>query len=73
MQYDEEVFGKGAKKHIPDDDILANHIVSKAKAIYELKDVVTKELKDKISMNYMKTLSFLLHESWVKWNLQVLK
>lgn len=47
VQYDEEVFGKGAKKHIPEDDILANHIVSKAKAIYELKDVVTKELKDK--------------------------
>lgn len=47
VQYDEEVFGKGAKKHIPDNDILANHIVSKAKAIYELKDVVTKELKDK--------------------------
>lgn len=47
VQYDEEVFGKGAKKHIPDDDILASHIVSKAKAIYELKDVVTKELKDK--------------------------
>lgn len=47
VQYDEEVFGKGAKKHIPDDDILANYIVSKAKAIYELKDVVTKELKDK--------------------------
>lgn len=47
VQYDEEVFGKGAKKHIPDDDILANHIVSKAKAIYELKDVVTEELKDK--------------------------
>lgn len=47
VQYDEEVFGKGAKKHIPDDDILANHIVSKAKAIYELKDIVTKELKDK--------------------------
>ena len=47
VQYDEEVFGKGAKKHIPEDDILASHIVSKAKAIYELKDVVTKELKDK--------------------------
>lgn len=47
VQYDEEVFGKGAKKHIPEDDILAGHIVSKAKAIYELKDVVTKELKDK--------------------------
>lgn len=47
VQYDEEVFGKGAKKHIPEDDILASYIVSKAKAIYELKDVVTKELKDK--------------------------
>lgn len=47
VRYDEEVFGKGAKKHIPEDDILASHIVSKAKAIYELKDVVTKELKDK--------------------------
>lgn len=47
VQYDEEVFGKGAKKHIPEDDILASHIVSKAKTIYELKDVVTKELKDK--------------------------
>lgn len=47
VQYDEEVFGKGAKKHIPEDDILASHIVSKAKAIYELKDVITKELKDK--------------------------
>lgn len=47
VQYDEEVFGKGAKKHIPEDDILASHIVSKAKAIYELKDVVTKKLKDK--------------------------
>ena len=47
VQYDEEVFGKGAKKHIPEDDILASHIVSKAKAIYELKDVVAKELKDK--------------------------
>ena len=47
VQYDEEVFGKGAKKHIPDDALIAQHTVSKAKAIYELKDVVTKELKDK--------------------------
>ena len=47
VMYDEEVFGKGAKKHIPDDALLAQHTVSKAKAIYELKDVVTIELKDK--------------------------
>lgn len=47
VQYDEEVFGKGAKRHIPEDDVLARHTVSKAKAIYELKDKVTQELKDK--------------------------
>lgn len=47
VEYDEKVYGKGAKKHIPKDETLAKHIVSKAKAIYELKDVVTKELKDK--------------------------
>ena len=32
--YDEEVFGKGAKKHIPDVDIIAKHYISQAKAIY---------------------------------------
>lgn len=37
VQYEEEVFGKLAKKHIPDTDVLARHTVSKAKAIYELK------------------------------------
>lgn len=45
LQYEEEVFGKGAKKHIPDIDILAKHVVSKAKAIYELKDQAITMLK----------------------------
>ena len=44
--YDEEVFGKGAKKHIPDVDIIAKHYISQAKAIYELKDQVIQKLKD---------------------------
>ena len=47
VQYDEEVFGKGAKKHIPDDEVIGRHTVSKAKAIYELKNLVTRELKEK--------------------------
>lgn len=38
LQYDEEVFGRGAKKHIPDIETLAHHTIAKAKAIYELKD-----------------------------------
>lgn len=45
LQYEEEVFGKGAKKHIPDIDTLARHTVAKAKAIYELKDKAIELLK----------------------------
>lgn len=45
LQYEEEVFGKGAKKYIPDIDSLAKHTVSKAKAIYELKDQAIELLK----------------------------
>lgn len=44
--YDEEVYGKGAKKHIPhDENEIANHLVKQAKAIYELKDKVIDKLK----------------------------
>ena len=45
LKYDEEVFSKGAKKHIPEIDVLAGHIVSKAKAVYDLKDKVIDMLK----------------------------
>lgn len=44
--YDEEVFGKGSKKHIPEIDILSKHYLSQAKAIFELKDMVIQRLKD---------------------------
>lgn len=46
LQYEEEVFAKNTKKHIPELDILAKHTISKAKAIYELKDQVIQQLKD---------------------------
>ncbi len=46
LQYEEEVFGKNTKKHIPDLDLLAKHTVSKAKAIYDLKDEAIRKLKD---------------------------
>ena len=35
--YDEEVYGKGAKKKIPELEVIANHLVKQAKAIYVLK------------------------------------
>lgn len=45
LRYEEEVFLKGAKKHIPEINLLASHTVSKAKAVYELKDKVVDMLK----------------------------
>lgn len=45
--YDEQVYGKGAKKHIPETKELATHLVKQAKAVYELKDQVIEKLKVK--------------------------
>ena len=47
LQFDEEIFGKGAKKHVPEESILSKHYVLQAKAIYELKD---EAIKVQISM-----------------------
>lgn len=45
--YEEQVYGKGAKKGLPEDEnLFQRHIVSKAKAIYQLKDQLLKELDD---------------------------
>lgn len=45
LQFDEEIFGKGAKKHVPEESILSKHYVLQAKAIYELKDEAINRLK----------------------------
>lgn len=45
LKYEEEIYGKGAKKHIPEDDVYACYTLSQAKAIYELKDEVINRLK----------------------------
>lgn len=46
VRYEEEVYGKGAKRHVPELDEVARDTLEKAKAIYELKDVAIKKLKD---------------------------
>lgn len=46
LKYDEEVFGKGAKKHIPDIDVLVRHYVLQAKAVFDLKNKVIRKLQD---------------------------
>ncbi|MFC0557903.1 DNA polymerase I [Halalkalibacter alkalisediminis] len=46
LQEDEVVYGKGAKRRIPEVDQLAEHLVRKADALYQLKPVLEKELKE---------------------------
>lgn len=45
VSYDEEIYGRGAKKKIPDRDVLAPHLVKQAKAIFELKDPAIERLR----------------------------
>lgn len=43
---DEAIYGKGAKRSIPTEDILASHLVKKANIIYTLRQEVKKELEE---------------------------
>lgn len=44
--YDEEVYGKGAKKNVPDTLRVAEHLIKQAKAIYVLKDKAIEKLNN---------------------------
>ena len=44
--YDEQVYGKGAKKTLPSKDLLFQHIAKKVNCIYELKDECIDKLKE---------------------------
>lgn len=46
ISYDEEIYGRGAKKALPEANIYQKHIVSKAKAIYELKNQLIDQLHE---------------------------
>lgn len=49
--YEEQVYGKGAKKGLPEDEtVYQKHIVSKAKATFQLKDRLLKDLKEQEQM-----------------------
>lgn len=80
LQYEEEVFGKLAKKHIPELSLLGKHTVSKAKAIYDLKDTVIEKLKDEgqydLYQNIELPITYILAKmeyTGAKVDLQVLK
>lgn len=42
----EQVYGKGAKKKVPEDDILNEHIARKARAIWKVRDTIIKKLEE---------------------------
>jgi DNA polymerase-1 len=60
--YDDVVYGKGAKKGLPEKDVYAHHIVSKAKAIYELKDSQLKTLEEQQQLELLNDLEIPLSE-----------
>lgn len=43
--FDEEVYGKGAKMKVPEEAILAEHVVRKTKALHVLMEEMTEQLK----------------------------
>ncbi len=47
VQSDESFYGKGAKRHIPEEEKLADHLVRKAYALNYLTNVLENELKEK--------------------------
>lgn len=46
VKYDEEVYGKGAKQHVPDIEIVAEHVARKVTIIKQLQDELIADLKD---------------------------
>ena len=46
LQNDEVIYGKGAKKALPSEEVLADHACRKALAVWELRPVVERKLKE---------------------------
>ncbi|RLQ91897.1 DNA polymerase I [Planomicrobium sp. Y74] len=42
----EQVYGKGAKKKVPEENVLNEHIARKAKAIWKVRDIIIKKLEE---------------------------
>lgn len=60
--YDDVVYGKGSKKALPANEIYERHIVSKAKAILELRESQLKTLKDQEQLELLTELEIPLAE-----------
>ena len=61
VEYDDIIYGRGAKKGLPEDkEIYKRHIASKAKAIFKLEDQLTENLKEVNQYNLYKDIELPL-------------
>lgn len=62
MQYDEQVYGKGAKKGLPLKEFYLKHVASKAKATYLLRDKMIQDLKSQEQLDLFLNIELPLSE-----------
>ncbi|WP_035177172.1 DNA polymerase I [Alkalihalobacterium bogoriense] len=60
VDYDEAVYGKGAKRKVPEKDTLEKHLIRKAQTMYELKETLEKELQENEQYELCKELEMPL-------------
>lgn len=60
VQYDEEVYGKGAKLKVPERDVLTEHIVRKTNTLFDLQEKMEGQLKDNEQYQLYKELELPL-------------
>ncbi|MFC4556655.1 DNA polymerase I [Virgibacillus kekensis] len=58
--YDEEVYGKGAKTKVPEQDVLSEHVVRKTCLLYKVKADMEKQLEDNEQLELLKELEMPL-------------
>lgn len=81
LSFEEQVYGKGAKRKVPDDlELLAKYVVSQAKAVYELREKAIELLKEEnqyeLYENIEMPITYILTDmeyQGTKVDLQVLK
>ncbi|MBN3490666.1 DNA polymerase I [Acholeplasma equirhinis] len=63
LSYDEEIYGKGAKKGLPEDKALyQSHIAKKASIIYELKDKTLVTIKEREQLHLLNEVEIPLSD-----------
>ena len=60
VYYDEQIYGKGAKKAMPDKETLYQHIAKKVVALYNLKDGILETLNEKQQLHLLKDIEIPL-------------